>query len=350
MAGEKGKVVLFGKKGSGRTMLANMLVSGELKDCPSEPTDNDSICKTYVGRGWTVTDTMGFGEPLDGTIPKEYVRRMGIDFLNEVKGCYSHIIFVVNEHDIDSFFDEDDKCNMSIIWKIFLEIFRGGEENYVVVVTKRTKRMWLRHNRAEMDKKVKEMFPQYKQFLYTDFKNVDPKMPRNGQDFPRIEDPEILEKEMKEMFEASPWVETDISKMGDEEIKDMAAKIAHQLTSRLASNLEWDILHGSTYEQVIFACMPFQSNIQILLGKVTSVSRLQNEMQNLRKEVKFYQSQCAYLFQRSMEASKEIHNLFDGTETNLDECHLELLITSLAKFASCLEAARELLHFCGDSK
>jgi hypothetical protein len=332
-----------------------MLVSGELKDCPLEPTDTDSICKTYAGRGWTVIDTMGFGEPLDDTIPDKYVKRMGIDFLNEVKGCYSLIIFVVNEHDIDTisipFSNEDDKCTMSIIWKIFLEIFVGGEENYVVVVTKRTERMWLSHNRAEMDQKVKEMFPQCKKFLYTDFKSVDPEMLQNdGENFSRIEDLEMLEKEMKKMFKASPKVEIGISKMGDEEIKDMVAKIAHQLTSKLASNLKWGALHGSTYEKLIFFAMCFQSDTQILEEKVDTVSRVQNEMQNLRKEVKFYRSQCEYLFQRSMEASKKIHDLFDGTKANLDERHLKLLITSLAKFVSCLEAARKLLHFCGDSK
>jgi hypothetical protein len=89
MVEEMGKVVFVGKRGSGRSNVANMLVDGQ--GCPLVPTGNTSICETYEGRGWTMVDTLGFDEPLGNTVPDEYARTMAVDFLNEVKGRYTHI-------------------------------------------------------------------------------------------------------------------------------------------------------------------------------------------------------------------------------------------------------------------
>jgi len=127
--------VLFGMRLSGTATVAKMLVSGELKDCSLEPIDSNNECETYVGRGWTVLDTMGFGEPLGGIVPDEYVRKTVIDFLNEVKGHYSHIIFVVDRADFSSYiYSRDVNVLIPFMWRTFLETFKGGEENFVVLV------------------------------------------------------------------------------------------------------------------------------------------------------------------------------------------------------------------------
>ncbi|KAG0562581.1 hypothetical protein KC19_9G157400 [Ceratodon purpureus] len=160
MTEEKGTVLLIGKSRSGRTTLANMLVSGELKDGPLAPSDtNNYFCETYAGRGWTVVDTMGFGEPLGGIVPEEYARKMVIDFLNEVKAPYSHIMLVVDISNIQTLERGRRSCIL-IIWKIFLEIFEGGEENFVVC-----------GNNLESiaPARIEETFPECKCFLYVNF-------------------------------------------------------------------------------------------------------------------------------------------------------------------------------------
>jgi hypothetical protein len=95
MAEEIGKVLLIGTMSSGRSTLENWLVSGELKNRPSATMGTSSMCQTYVGRGWTVIDTMGFGEPLGSTVPDKFSTKMVIEFIDELKGRYSHIIFVM---------------------------------------------------------------------------------------------------------------------------------------------------------------------------------------------------------------------------------------------------------------
>lgn len=111
MVEELGKVVLMGKILPNRSTVANMLVNGRLDGCLLEPMDATSICQTYVGRGWTVVDTMGFGdEPIDGIIPDDYAKMMAIDFLKEIKSRYSHIIFVT---DFDGIFHENDSHDVN---------------------------------------------------------------------------------------------------------------------------------------------------------------------------------------------------------------------------------------------
>ena len=162
---EKGKVVLVGKRWSGRSTLTNMLINGGLKDCPMVPIDTTSICETYVGRGRTVVDTMGFGEALgDSTVPSvaEFANKMVMDFLNEVKGRYTHIIFVVEYEDIAY------GNGPNNIWETFLELFTGGEENFVVLVTKVRSCVAVRALAN-----AQKMFSKCKQFVCVDFPEVD---------------------------------------------------------------------------------------------------------------------------------------------------------------------------------
>ncbi|KAG0630068.1 hypothetical protein M758_1G151800 [Ceratodon purpureus] len=405
MTEEKGTVLLIGKRRSGRTTFANMLVSGELKDGPLAPSDtNNNICETYAGRGWTVVDTMGFGEPLGGIVPEEYARKMVIDFLNEVKGPYSHIIFVVDISDILTL-EEGCQSSISIMWNTFLSIFEGGEENFVVLVTKVKSRMW------PAPATIEEMFPECKRFLYFNnfaFPEISAIERNGGVAEWRQKELKRIEEEMTAMFKTKPWVEPAIFKIGDEEMKEMATKIAHRLTSSLVQTqfdtetvyLEqpklfkigekrqlissvafWradDALISSLSsslddEPAMFmdcrirksSCVDFCSlnwiasrqtetvtipvTPQVLRDKVSMVAKVQKKMENLGKKVKFYSHQCKHLLQRSLSASKEVHDLFDKIGMNWDRRDLEPLSTSLQRFVTCMKAGMDLLQHCGDN-
>ncbi|KAG0623033.1 hypothetical protein M758_3G144000 [Ceratodon purpureus] len=225
MAEEMGRVVLIGKTGSGKSTLANMLVSGKLEDSPVAPIGGGvrgttRTCKTYCGRGWTVVDTMGFGEPKGGTVPDEDARKMVTEFLKEVKGRYSHIIFVKGKGRLDTV--------DAIIWEAFRQIFSGGEEKFVVLFTKVDEPDWLDENREDIEKD----FPECKHFLSVDFPGVDldSEMEEINALY-REEELEKLEKQMKEMFQSSPWVEPDIFRMEDEEINKKANNVLEKIAA-----------------------------------------------------------------------------------------------------------------------
>ncbi|KAG0591162.1 hypothetical protein KC19_1G154600 [Ceratodon purpureus] len=347
MTEEKGTVLLIGKRRSGRTTFANMLVSGELKDGPLAPSDtNNNICETYAGRGWTVVDTMGFGEPLGGIVPEEYARTLVIDFLNEVKGPYSHIIFVVDISDIQTL--QGGQSSISIMWNTFLGIFEGGEENFVVLVTKVKSRMW------PAPATIEEMFPECKRFLYfNDFAFPETSAIEMDGGVAKWRQKELkrIEEEMTAMFKTKPWVKPAIFKIGDEEMKEMATKIAHRITSSLVQTqfdpetvyLEISCLMSSM-ETVTIA-----SATQVLRDRVSMVAKVQEKMENLGKKVKFYSHQCKHLLQRSLSASKEVHDLFNEIGMNWDRRHLELLSTSLWRLVTCMKAGMDLLQHCGDN-
>lgn len=75
MNGMKGKIVLFGKTGEGKSTIANALVTGGLDDVQFPMSDKLQGCtkeiKTASGRGWSVTDTVGLGEATGGTVESE---------------------------------------------------------------------------------------------------------------------------------------------------------------------------------------------------------------------------------------------------------------------------------------
>ena len=60
----------------------------------------------------------------------------------------------------------------SIIWRTFLEIFRGGEKNFVVLVAEAYKK-YLDEQLAAL----KEVFKESEHFMYADFPPVDEEDP-----------------------------------------------------------------------------------------------------------------------------------------------------------------------------
>ncbi|KAG0628135.1 hypothetical protein M758_1G003600 [Ceratodon purpureus] len=153
------KVLIFGKTGDGKSTVGNMLVHGSLYpprgghlafqvgdglEGVTEKVEQAS------GGGYDVVDTVGLGEQTESE------RKRAVDliynFLVKTKGmrAYNHIIFVKEAGRYDQL-DED-------IWEVFLNVFRGCEPQFVLVLTKAKKdpAQWMQEN----GRQIAEKYPQ----------------------------------------------------------------------------------------------------------------------------------------------------------------------------------------------
>ena len=141
------KVILFGRTGSGKSTIAQMLTRGQLNASGSGDKLEDSSSNISdpfkassdargvtrdieigEGRGWHVTDTPGFGEAKEGsTVSTEQATKIIKKFVRDTCGIYSHYLYVVKK-DRMNLYDER-------LWKFFNEVFAGAEKNFSVVVT-----------------------------------------------------------------------------------------------------------------------------------------------------------------------------------------------------------------------
>lgn len=135
----KGKVILFGKTGSGKSTIANALVTGNEGDQVFGVSAGFRGCtsslQTASGRGWEVVDTIGLGESTTGTVSSEDEENMILEFLKNVKNNYSHIIYVKSGAERFTIMDEK-------IWAAFTSVFEGAEESFIVLITHKNQR-WL---------------------------------------------------------------------------------------------------------------------------------------------------------------------------------------------------------------
>jgi hypothetical protein len=124
----------------------------------------------------------------------------------------------------------------------------------------------------------------------------------------RMQELEKVFKQMKEMLAANPWVELDIFKMKDGEVKEKA----HQITSNLAGdsrvNLLWQVPPGYVSRPDVSTVVlsglrssrinetesqPTAS--QVLKEKASMILTVLAKRKNLGKNVKVYRRQCEHL-------------------------------------------------------
>ena len=207
----------------------------------------------------------------------------------------------------------------------------------------------------------------------------------------RQDELEVLEKKMKEMFKACPWVEPDISKMDNKEIEEKARRITQQISTgrtRMIRTLPdhvvsidelrepWDRrwqLCLAEPSQAITLGLPrlhsiYQStglrfklkedhqiqrdplsNTAILRHRSEEFSRICFAIENMGKKVKFYSSQCDYLLRRSLEVLKECLGLCNQREVNWELYCLPPLFSALDKLECCMDTVMELLELCGEN-
>ncbi|CAM6044250.1 unnamed protein product [Sphagnum compactum] len=155
------RVILFGRTGSGKSTIAQMLIHGELLSASgfkigSSARGVTSEIINSEGRGWHVTDTPGFGEPEEGTVPSADAVNIVKKFIWDICGVYSHFVYVM-KHNRLSVYDEN-------LWKFFRAIFRGAERNFSVVITN------CKNELSESDlKRVTNVFSGCSRFIPVDF-------------------------------------------------------------------------------------------------------------------------------------------------------------------------------------
>lgn len=220
------KVILFGRTGSGKSTIAQMLTRGQLNasaassDITSPTLSTSSSTKSWFrassnaagspirtfeasssargktkeiergeGRGWHVTDTPGFGEAREGsTVSTEEATKIVKQFVIDICGIYSHYLYVVKK-DRMNLYDER-------LWKFFNKVFADAEANFTVVVTGCDMKL------LENDKKhLQRTFPGCKSFYYVDFPPVS-------------RDSEIEEEIVEVRKDALEKLETGLASLG----------------------------------------------------------------------------------------------------------------------------------------
>ena len=128
------KVILFGRTGSGKSTIAQMLTVGRLDPnyngkfkASSSARGVTSDIYREEGRGWHVTDTPGFGEAKEGTVSTKDATEKLKSFVIGTCGIYSHFLYVVKKGRMNVY---DTR-----LWQFFTKVFAQAEANFSVVVT-----------------------------------------------------------------------------------------------------------------------------------------------------------------------------------------------------------------------
>ncbi|CAM6019466.1 unnamed protein product [Sphagnum balticum] len=212
MANCKTKILLFGRTGSGKSTIANMLIKGNL--------DSPLLFETSSGiRGKTISfqreendeymvvDTVGFGEVERGTVSDVEARNRLYDFFTKINETgYNYFAFVCKWGKID---DLDDH-----LWNFFKKAFEGVEQNFVLLFTK-CQDSTLQANLED----VKDSFQGCRKFIAVDFppgskqKGSDPARARQDEKI-RARSLEHLQDELKKRMwpSSTPSLHSTMSK------------------------------------------------------------------------------------------------------------------------------------------
>ncbi|KAH9532338.1 hypothetical protein CY35_19G088200 [Sphagnum magellanicum] len=176
MANCKTKMLLFGRTGSGKSTVANMLIKGNL--------DSPLLFETSSGiRGKTISfqreendeymvvDTVGFGEVKQGTVSNLEARNRLYNFFTKINETgYNYFAFVRKWGKIDELDTH--------LWNFFKKAFEGVEQNFVLLFTQ-CKHSTLQENLEE----VKARFEGCSKFIAVDF---PPRSKQKGSNLGRV--------------------------------------------------------------------------------------------------------------------------------------------------------------------
>ena len=143
-------IVLFGRTGSGKSTMGNMLLfghpnpEGQVGFPVGDGVRGVSLqVAVKGGRGWLVTDTIGLGEPELGAVSNELAAKRLCEFLEKLKQGYRYIVYVAKKERMQD--------SHVLTWELFKKIFEGGETNFVVVFTN-TSQEWVDSNIGDIRK------------------------------------------------------------------------------------------------------------------------------------------------------------------------------------------------------
>ncbi|RIA90852.1 hypothetical protein C1645_768727 [Glomus cerebriforme] len=139
---ERINVVFFGLTGHGKSSISNMLIQGDIHQNNVFKVNNGAKGETIninssVNEIFQVFDTIGLGESASGSVPhKEAIKKIR-DYFSRCQVPLNYICYVKKQ---DRFTEEDAK-----MFKIFKKIFKGGEMNFVIIIT-HSKPEWVEDN------------------------------------------------------------------------------------------------------------------------------------------------------------------------------------------------------------
>jgi GTP-binding protein EngB required for normal cell division len=195
------KVILFGRTGSGKSTIAQMLTVGRLdpgnkgkfKASSSARGVTSEVCRDE-GRGWHVTDTPGFGEAKEGTVSTTDATQKLKKFVMRTCGIYSHFLYVVKK----------DRMNVydTRLWHFFTKVFAEAEKNFSVVVTGCTRDQLTSDDMEHL----KKTFPECNNFIFVNFCPID------------SEDAELEEENEEVRGESLKMLEDGLAELGNGDI------------------------------------------------------------------------------------------------------------------------------------
>ncbi|CAM6098206.1 unnamed protein product [Calypogeia fissa] len=222
------KVLLFGRTGEGKSIIANALVTGGIEQVVFPWNDGAAGCTSEVkkasGRGWTVTDTVGLGGAETGAISNAEAQERLTAHLKMVRDQYSHIIFVQKANRVTVM----DELN----WLLFRSIFEGAEEAFVFLFTSADEN-WLKDN--------KDGFPSYMEGVQTLTVDIPPISKRRVAEKRRkaIREKSILKLEegLDKINEqrGNKYSTPKISRMTDEELEEKSASLREFVVNTIRS-------------------------------------------------------------------------------------------------------------------
>ncbi|MCO5581451.1 hypothetical protein L7F22_035335 [Adiantum nelumboides] len=129
---EKLRILLFGRTGSGKSTVANMLAHGHLQEPCLFRTSSSVRGETLRMQkeevdNMVIVDTVGLGESEHGSVSNKEAQGILYNFFSRLEEGFHYFAFV-RKWGRNDFLDEQ-------LWKFFRQAFKGAENNFVVIFT-----------------------------------------------------------------------------------------------------------------------------------------------------------------------------------------------------------------------